>query len=154
MVKQVISRAPQPRAKARRVLFLGNSITIHGPSAKVSWPNNWGMAASAREDYVHVLAKNAVAKLWGTPPQVRVEGLAEFERHYDTYDLDAGLKSPLDFEPDIVVVAIGQNVPALASEDAKTKFKDRFTKLLTTLEKQWQPRHFRTRQFLGQQDEG
>jgi alpha-galactosidase len=73
---------------------------------------------------------------------VRVEGLAEFERHYDTYDLDAGLKSPLDFEPDIVVVAIGENVPALASEDAKTKFKDRFTKLLTTLKNSGNPAIF------------
>ena len=142
VVKQVISRAPQPKAKATRILFLGNSITIHGPSVKVSWPNNWGMAASAREkDYVHVLA-NALATLWGSPPRVRVEGIVEFERHCDTYDPESKLRSLLDFKPDIVVMAIGENVPALASDDARTKFKDSFTKLLMTLKSSGKPAIF------------
>ena len=86
--------------------------------------------------------RTRIAKLSGTQPEVRIENIADFERHYDTYDLDAKLKGHLDFEPDIVVVAIGENVPALASEDAKTKFKDSFTKLLTALKNSGKPAIF------------
>jgi hypothetical protein len=125
-----------------RILFLGNSITLHGPSAKVGWPNNWGMAASAQQkDYVHVLV-NSVAKLSGTQPDVRIDNIAEFERHYDTYDLNAKLKRHLDFKADIIVVAIGENVPSLGSEEAKGKFKDSFVRLLTILRGNGQPAIF------------
>jgi lysophospholipase L1-like esterase len=133
-------RSAPPHAK--RILFLGNSITLHGPSAKVGWPNNWGMAASAQDkDYVHVLL-GSMAKLSGSQPEARIDNIADFERHYDTYDLDSGLKQDLDFKPDMVVVAIGENVPALVSDEAKTRFKARFARLLAALKKRGRPTIF------------
>src|SRR3989442_6785350 len=64
--------------KAERILFLGNSITRHGPLASIGWTNNWGMAASALEkDYVHVLA-NSFAELTGKKPAVLVANIADF----------------------------------------------------------------------------
>ena len=45
-------KAFDPAGKGPRVLFVGNSITLHGPRPQIGWTNNWGMAASARDkDY-------------------------------------------------------------------------------------------------------
>ena len=42
-----------------RVMFVGNSITLHGILPEIGWYNEFGMAASAKEkDYVHLLEKN------------------------------------------------------------------------------------------------
>ena len=42
--------------KANRILFLGNSLTLHGPREEIGWKHNWGMAASAPErDFVHLV---------------------------------------------------------------------------------------------------
>lgn len=119
--------------KAGRILFLGNSITLHGPSAAVSWSGNWGMAASEREkDYAHVLI-NSIAKMLARRPEVMIDGIADFERHYDTYDVSSRLKKHLAFKADLVIVAIGENVPALASEQSRATFKSSLVKLLKTL---------------------
>ena len=43
---------------AFRVLFVGNSITRHGPKPDIGWPWDWGMAASSIEnDYVHLFMR-------------------------------------------------------------------------------------------------
>lgn len=43
-----------PENKGLRVMFVGNSITCHGPSEALGWPHHWGMSASKKEnDYVH-----------------------------------------------------------------------------------------------------
>ena len=45
-----------------RILFVGNSITLHGPRPQIGWTNNWGMAASSLDkDYVHLLQKKIAA---------------------------------------------------------------------------------------------
>ena len=100
--------------KADRILFLGNSITFVPPTAWCDWKGNWGMAASAEDkDYVHLLAKS-IARLTGKNPEIRVANIADFERNYDTYDVLAKFKEHFDFKPDIAIVAIGENVPALS----------------------------------------
>lgn len=110
-------------AAIRKILFLGNSITLQGPKPDIGWTNHWGMAASAEEkDYVHRVTR-AIAQHSGTQPQIRVKNIADFERSYATYDVDGELKDLFAFDPDLVVLAIGENVPALTSDDAKAKFK-------------------------------
>ena len=115
-----------------RILFLGNSITLHPPRAEVGWTNNWGMAASAVEkDYVHILARS-ISGITKTSPVLMIENIADFERQYATYDL-ARLKKAVDFKADTVVVAIGENVPPVGSEESKAKFRESVLKLLTAL---------------------
>jgi lysophospholipase L1-like esterase len=117
-------------AKLEKILFLGNSITLHGPSAKVDWKGNWGMAASAEDkDYVHLVV-GALTKSLGHAPQYKIANISEFERGYDQYDIEAKLKDELAFKPDVVVLAIGENVAPLKTDEAKSNFKQRLLDLL------------------------
>ena len=117
----------------RRVLFLGNSITKHGPKADIDWSGNWGMAASAeRKDYVHLVTK-ALAERQGTTPEVLVQNIADFERSYADYDIAGRLREAVAFEADLVIVAIGENVPALKSPEDMARFQVSITKLLSIL---------------------
>jgi hypothetical protein len=119
-----VTAEPEVKPSAiRRILFLGNNITLHGPKPDIGWTGNWGMAASSEDkDYVHLVTR-ALAQHTGATPQIRVRNIADFERHYASYDVDAQLKDLFAFDPDLVVLAIGENVPALNSDDAKGKFK-------------------------------
>ncbi|MBC8872617.1 MAG: glycoside hydrolase family 127 protein [Planctomycetes bacterium] len=119
-----VTAEPEVKPSAiRRILFLGNSITLHGPNPGIGWTGNWGMAASSQDkDYVH-LVTGALARHCGATPEIMVRNIADFERNYATYDVDLQLKDCFAFEPDLVVLAIGENVSALDSEDAKSQFK-------------------------------
>jgi lysophospholipase L1-like esterase len=117
----------------KKVLFLGNSITKHGPKADIDWSGNWGMAASAEaKDYVHVFTKSLTVKQ-ASSPEILVKNIADFERTYQGYNFATKLKEAIDFQADLIVLAIGENVPALKTAEEKTKFQETVTKLLTTL---------------------
>jgi hypothetical protein len=119
-----VTAEPQVKPAAiRRILFLGNSITLHGPKADIGWTGNWGMAASSEDkDYVH-LVTSALAQHTGSRPQIMVKNIADFERNYANYDVDLHMKEFFAFDPDLVVLAIGENVPAMNTEDARVQFK-------------------------------
>lgn len=125
-----------------RVLFLGNSITLHGPSESIDWLGNWGMAASAADkDYVHLLTSR-IAQAAGAQPQTMVKNIADFERQHVTYDLRQGLQPELDFAADLVILAIGENVPALTTDEAKANYRTAFARLLAALKQHGQPALF------------
>jgi hypothetical protein len=119
--------------KGQRLLFLGNSITLHGPAPEIGWVGNWGMAAStAEKDYVHLVV-DEVAKLCGRRPAFRAVNIADFERGYDGFDVAGKVKETAGFRADTVIVAIGENVPALSTPEAKGKFKSAMVGLLRLL---------------------
>lgn len=125
--------------RVSKVLFLGNSITLHGPAPKIGWNGNWGMAASTQEkDYVHLLLEQ-IAKSAGGKPAVMVKNIADFERKLMDFDLKEGMKQELAFEADLVIVAIGENASALKTEEDKAKYREAFSKLLGELNNHGQP---------------
>ncbi|MHB0956636.1 MAG: outer membrane protein assembly factor BamB family protein [Pirellulaceae bacterium] len=116
-----------------KVLFLGNSITLHGPAEHLGWSGNWGMAASqADKDYVHLLIARLKDAAQGEP-QVMVSNVADFERQYATFDVATGLRKAIELEADVILIAVGENVPALATPDDQTAYQNAFVKLLTAL---------------------
>ena len=126
------------RLAASKVLFLGNSITLHGPAPSIGWTGNWGMAASAKEkDYVHLLTAS-IAKATGTTPEIRVRNIADFERGYDTFDIENQFREDLEFKADIVILAVGENVAELATDEAKANYGKAFARLLPIISQQGQ----------------
>lgn len=119
--------------KPDRVLFVGNSITRHGPAPKIGWTGNWGMAASEEaKDYVHRVVA-AIEQQTGKRPEFRAVNVAEFERGFEAYDPAAKLKEEIAFQPDAIVLAIGENVPALKTPDSAKKFAEATVRLLQQL---------------------
>jgi lysophospholipase L1-like esterase len=124
---------------ASKVLFLGNSITLHGPAPSIGWTGNWGMAASAEDkDYVHLVTAD-VTKAAGAKPETMARNIADFERGHDKFDIAGEYKAELTFQADLIIVAIGENVPDLATDEARAKYATAFTKLLTELKRNGNP---------------
>lgn len=123
----------------RKILFLGNSITLHGPNKKIGWEGNWGMAASSEDrDYVHLVAR-ALAEQDGRLPEILVKNVAAFERNWASYDAAAELKDAVAFDADLIVVAVGENVPALASDEAGAQFAASLVRFLNGITKERKP---------------
>ncbi len=112
-----------------RVVFIGNSITLHRPLAEIGWSGNHGMAASSPEnDYVHIVTRG-IEKMTGRKADVRVKNLAAFERNYKNYDFSKE-QDLVDFRPEYLIVALGENVPELENEEDRLEYRDAFKKLL------------------------
>jgi mono/diheme cytochrome c family protein len=120
-------------AEPVRLLVLGNSITRHGPKADIGWSGNWGMAASAEDkDFVHLVAQG-LAQRTGEPPVLQVQNIAEFERNHQGYEIAGKLREALEFQADVIVLAIGENVPRLRTPEAQAQFQADVIRLLETL---------------------
>ena len=117
----------------QKILFIGNSITKHGPKADIDWHGNWGMAATAEEkDYVHVVAKALAAKQAVTPA-IMVKNVADFERAHVGYDIAGKFADAAAFKADLIILCIGENVAALKTPEAQASYQAQVTALLKTL---------------------
>jgi hypothetical protein len=116
-----------------RILFLGNSITLHGPLESIGWTGNWGMAASEQsKDYVHLLTKQIAEAAQGSP-ETMVRNIADFERNYSAYDVPGTLREAINFNADLIIVAIGENVGQLKTDNDQAAFSEAVKKLLVEL---------------------
>ncbi len=152
--------------KADRILFLGNSITLHPPKADINWNHNWGMAASTQDnDFVHLLASRisqetgGVLRLDPTDPTITnpdgsaVHGDANIinicgpiEWGYATYD-NSIFQQQIADQPDIVVLGFGENVN-MSTFDGD-KLRETVESLVTALKNGSNPNIFMTSCILG-----
>ena len=101
--KSDLVRVINPEGKGKRIMFAGNSITLHGIKEDIGWYNEWGMAASKREnDYVHRL----ISKVNEIDEDAAycICQVAEWERNYkngsETYEY---YKDVQEFGADIII---------------------------------------------------
>lgn len=112
----------------KNVLFVGNSITLHGSKPSIGWTGQWGMAASAPEkDYVHLTVAGLEERLgpvnWGI-----AQG-ALWERGYNDDTILPTLYAPArEFAADIVFVRIGENTARNLLETVD--YKEAFAKMV------------------------
>lgn len=96
----------------KRILFLGNSITLHETNSDIGWNCNWGMAASCEEnDYVHIVLKG-LEKKYGAVNYC-ITNVGEWEKNYWKQDVLESFYASADFGADIVIVRLGENVNRL-----------------------------------------
>ncbi len=122
-----------PAGKGIRVMFAGNSITLHGAKKDIGWENEWGMAASAKEkDYVHLL----MSKIKENKQDAAfcICQVAEWESNYKNGgDKHYLFKAARDFNADVIIARFIENCPGEDFDEAL--FKKEYDNLITYLNK-------------------
>jgi len=116
------------------IAILGNSITFHGVKEDIGWYGSCGMAASSEDkDYSHILVKNLKEK--GLDFKYLIKNIADFEREYNSYDVKKEYKDIIDFNADVIIMCIAENVEALDTEEKKANFKAAYLNLFNEIDK-------------------
>ena len=97
--------------KGIRVMFAGNSITIHDIKKEIGWLGEWGMAASKKEnDYVHILMKKILQS--DADASFCICHVSDWEKNYKSgHSLFDMYKNAKEFNADIVVARFVENCP-------------------------------------------
>lgn len=117
--------------KGKRVMFVGNSITLHGVNEGLGWFLHCGMAASAPEkDYVHLLAGKISEKY--EDAAFCICQVASWERAYKNgSDVLKEYEEARNFGADIIVMRMIENCPG-AEFDGET-FRKEYKNLIDYL---------------------
>lgn len=101
------SKEEHPRIK--KILVIGNSITIHPPDPSIGWNAAWGMAATGPNRDFFSLLKDSLQYHFPQLEMIR-ENVYPFERQFETLDFEQYdyLK---EFEADIIIIRLGENIP-------------------------------------------
>ena len=117
-----------PAGKGRRVMFIGNSMTLHGKSEAIGWHRECGMAASAPEkDYVHLLMDRL-----GRENAYCICQVSAWERQYKTgTEQLQRFAQARAFGADVLIMRFVENCPKQDFDDAL--FRARLAELLDYL---------------------
>ena len=101
-----------PEHTGHKVMFVGNSITLHGVLHEIGWHNAWGMAASSKEkDYVHRLEQIILAK--DPNASFCICQVADWERQYrNGSNVLSQYENARAFGADIILVRFIENCPS------------------------------------------
>ena len=110
--------------KKIKIVILGNSLTlIH------DWNGGAGLAASNREnDYVHILL-NKISFENDLDIEYLVFNIAEFERGFEYFDYTR-LEIIREFEPEIIIFQIGENVVTKTLNEKREIFIENYIELI------------------------
>lgn len=100
-----------PEGTGRRILFAGNSITLHGIKPEIGWHWEWGMAASCKEnDYVHRCM--AAIREKEPDPAFCIAQVSRWEVNFTDYEAPLKLhQAARDFGADTVIIRALENCP-------------------------------------------
>lgn len=108
-----------------KILFIGNSITLHEVKPEIGWHGAWGMAASEREkDYVHQTMR--MAREICPDVGYMIAQAADWERSFwQPEEALERLRAAREYDADIVVIRIGENISreAMAEHDLLLAFE-------------------------------
>lgn len=110
--KHVFFLQPEP-SSGYRVLFVGNSITLHGYRPQIGWlRGDCGMAASDPEhDYVHLVLKGLSSA--ERPAVGCIAQIGDWELNFwDDAVLPDVYQAAADWRPELVIARLGENVRA------------------------------------------
>ena len=94
-----------------RIMFVGNSITLHRPAPEIGWYGDWGMAASSKDrDYVHLLINHIKSKY--PDAAFCIVQAAAWEREYRSCEIQKVCAGAESFDPDIIITRLSENIPA------------------------------------------
>ena len=92
----------------KRILFIGNSITLHDIRPSIGWHLECGMAASSREnDYVHIIKKRVREK--DANAAFCICQASGWERSYKTESPCAPYEAARNFDADIIIMRVVEN---------------------------------------------
>ncbi len=95
--------------KGKRILLVGNSITLHEAKPEIGWYGSFGMAASAKErDYAHLLMEKCTARY---PDAVFCFAqVAQWEQQYTNgSDMLPRYAAARDFGADVIIMRCIEN---------------------------------------------
>lgn len=126
-------RVINPEGAGKRIMFVGNSITLHGIKKEIGWHIECGMAASKPEnDYVHIVMNGA--NNITDDAAFCICQLSTWEREYKNgKEKHKQLQKAHDFNADIIIMRFVENCPA--DEFDSKVFKNEYDALFRFLNK-------------------